>query len=260
MPSLREGQQDMKPHIFKDHFSGNAQGYSQYRPGYPGALFQWLANSTQHHQLAWDCATGNGQAAGQLATYYQQVIASDASAHQLAQAAKKPNIHYQLATAEAVGIASESTDLITVAQALHWFDIKGFSNEVLRILKPAGILAAWTYKRFSVAPAIDHIIHRLEREKIAPYWPKERRMVEDGYRTIHIPMKEQQVPSYTMEAQWDLTQLMGYLDTWSAVKEYRKDKGECPVAGIAEELETVWGGSDKIRRVQWPFVVRVWRK
>ncbi len=159
-----------------------------------------------------------------------------------------------------MGIASESVDLITVAQALHWFDIKAFSDEALRVLKPAGILAAWIYKRFSVTPEIDHIINRLEQEKIAPYWPKERKMVEDGYQAIHIPMKEQTVPSYTMEAQWNLAQVMGYLNTWSAVKEYRKDMGDCPVAEIAEEMKAAWGTSDTTRLVQWPFVVRVWRK
>jgi ubiquinone/menaquinone biosynthesis C-methylase UbiE len=250
----------MKLYCFKDHFSGIAQGYSRYRPGYPAALFAWLASKTQQQHIAWDCATGNGQAAEQLATYYQQVIATDASPRQLAQAEKKTNIQYQLAPAEAVGIASASVDLITVAQALHWFDIKAFSDEALRVLKPAGILAAWTYKRFSITPEIDYIINQLEQEKIAPYWPKERKMVEDGYRTIHLPMKEQPVSSFRMEEQWNLEQVMGYLNTWSAVKEYRKDKGTNPVAGIAEKVKEAWGAAETTKLVQWPFVVRVWLK
>ncbi len=250
----------MKSYTFKDHFSDNAQWYSRYRPRYPNTLFGWLASKTQQQQIAWDCATGNGQAAEQLAEFYQQVIATDASTRQLAQAGQKSNIQYQLAPAEAVGIASGSVDLITVAQALHWFNIKAFSDEALRVLKPAGLLAAWTYKRFSITPEIDQIINRLEQEKIAPYWPKERRMVEDGYRTVHIPMKEQQVPPCTMEAHWNLVQIMGYLNTWSAVKEYQKDKRTNPVAGIAEEMEEAWGSPDTTKLVKWPFVVRVWQK
>ena len=147
-----------------------------------------------------------------------------------------------------------------MAQALHWFDIKAFGREAIRVLKPAGILAAWTYKRLSVTPEVDQVIDRLEQEEIAPYWPEERKMVEDGYRTVRMPMKEQQVPTWKMEAQWDLTQLMGYLDTWSAVKEYRRLQGKDPVAGIAQEMEQAWGDPDKTRLVKWPFVVRVWQK
>ena len=69
-----------------DHFSAHAQNYARFRPTYPTELFAWLASQSPGHRLAWDCGTGNGQAALGLADHFVHVHATDLSPQQLAQA------------------------------------------------------------------------------------------------------------------------------------------------------------------------------
>src|SRR5438477_10706107 len=163
---------------FKDHFSGHAVEYAKFRPHYPDELFEYLALISPRHELAWDCATGNGQAAAGLARHFDRIIATDASAQQIASAEPNDRISYRVAPAEASGIDPDSADLILVAQALHWFDMDRFFTEAKRVSKEKGILAVSTYLHVRINPEIDAILSEFYHETTASYWPPERDLVE----------------------------------------------------------------------------------
>lgn len=245
---------------FKDHFSGHAEEYDSYRPSYPQELYSHLATLTDHHDLAWDCATGNGQAAMSLIPHYKQVVATDASAEQVGQAESVGGVEFRCATAENSSLENNSVDLITVAQALHWFDLPAFAQEVERVLVDGGVLAVWTYGLMNIQNDIDELILRLYRDVVGPYWPFERTMVENGYADIEFSFTELETPAFEMGLQWDLQQVMGYLNTWSAVKAYEKDKGENPLQASLAELSKLWGDASVKYPVNWPLKLRVWRK
>ena len=241
---------------FKDHFSSHAADYAAYRPGYPPALFDFLLTLTAGRRLAWDCATGNGQAAVDLAARFERVIATDASADQIAHAVPHPRVEYRIAAAESSGLPDRSVDLVTVAQALHWFDFDRFYAEVRRVLAPDGAIAAWTYNLARVSPEIDAAIDRLARDVAGPYWPPERRWVDLEYRTIPFPFPEAAAPAFVHEERWDLERLLRYLRTWSAVQRYQKATGDDPLAQIRDELAAAWGDSAAARVVRWPIFLR----
>lgn len=245
---------------FKDHFSSDSQSYSDFRPAYPNELFDYLVAITPQQNTAWDCATGSGQAAGMLANYFAEVIATDASAAQIKHTVAKDNIRYEVALAEQSGIASTSIDLITVAQALHWFNLDQFATETNRVLTENGILAAWTYNLLSINNEIDALINNLYINVVGDYWDFERSMVEDGYRNVSLPFKQIDTPAFTMSAQWSLQQLIGYLNTWSAVKAYTTSNGHNPADALTKELTNVWSTGHKLKTVNWPLSLRVWQK
>ena len=245
---------------FKDHFSSDSESYSDFRPAYPGELFRYLAAITPQQNTAWDCATGSGQAAGMLANYFAQVVATDASAAQIKHAATKENIRYEVALAEQSPIASTSIDLITVAQALHWFKLDKFASETNRVLTENGILAAWTYNLLSINDDIDTLTNKLYFDVVGDYWDFERSMVEDGYKNINLPFRQIDSPVFTMSAQWGLQQLIGYLNTWSAVKAYTTANGANPVDTMTEELTKAWPAGNTTQTVNWPLSLRVWQK
>lgn len=242
---------------FKDHFSSLAGGYSRFRPGYPPELFAYLGSIAPATDLAWDCATGSGQAALALAPYFTSVIATDASQQQIAQARQHPALEYRVATAESSGLESGSVDLISVAQALHWFDLPGFMAEAQRVLKVRGVLAVWTYNLFRVTPMVDAVVDDLYWHTLKGYWPRERSMVEDGYAGIVMPLAKLEPPQFHMSAHWDLEHLLGYLRTWSAVRRYREEKGVDPIAAFAARLKQAWGEEELKREVSWPLTLRV---
>ena len=243
---------------FSDLFSESSADYAKYRPQYPNELFSYIASISNAHNIAWDCATGTGQSARGLANYFAQVIASDASPRQIQNAVRKDKIAYCVTTAERSSIASKSVDAITVAQALHWFDLEDFANEVRRVLKPDGVLAVWTYNLLSVQPAIDEVIERLYSELLAGHWPSERTLVESGYSNIQLPFTELKQPAFRMSAVWDLSQLCGYLNTWSAVKAYQRTLGVNPVETLFYSLSEVWGDPKKLFTIEWPLNVKIW--
>jgi SAM-dependent methyltransferase len=244
---------------FKDYFSGHAVDYAKYRPRYPEELFAYLASVSSEHERAWDCATGNGQAAQSLARFFEQTIATDASQAQLASAIRHEKIEYRQANAEQTDIASRSIDLVTVAQALHWLRIEEFYKEARRVLKPEGVLAVWCYNLLTVSPELDQIINKFYGETVGPYWDFERKMVEEGYRTIPFPFAELAPPQFYMTAQWDLFELLGYLRTWSATQKFVKEQGFDPVVELADELLALWGAPEDKRSVRWPLGLRVGR-
>ena len=242
---------------FKDYFSTQSIDYAKYRPPYPRALFEYLASLTVSHEKAWDCATGNGQAALGLTPFFERVIATDASKSQLDHATEHEKIIYREATVEKTEIESESIDLVTVAQALHWLDLDGFYREAKRVLRPGGALAVWCYNLLEISPAIDQKIEEYYRDIVGPYWAPERVLVEDGYRSIDFPFKELDAPSIHMQAMWPLADLLGYLRTWSATQEYIRSRGSDPVESIADNFSAVWGAVEEEKSVRWPLHIRV---
>lgn len=248
-----------EPTAFKDHFSALAADYAAYRPTYPPEFFAWLAAQCPGHERVWDCATGNGQAAGGLAPHFAEVIATDASATQIAAAQGPDNVHFAVAPAEAAPLADHSTDLVMVAQAAHWFDLPAFYTEVRRVLRPGGVVCLLTYSGHQVDPEIAPIAQCFYRDTVGPYWPPERRLVEEGYRSLPFPFTEIHAPRFELKAQWTLAQFLGYQATWSATKRYREMTGHDPLVELAEELGKVWGGEGRVREVRWPLGVRVGR-
>jgi SAM-dependent methyltransferase len=245
---------------FKDYFSDNSHDYSHYRPQYPKHLFRYLASIAPDQQYAWDCATGTGQSAIALADYFSQIIATDASANQINNARTKHGIRYCVARAENSGIKTQSIDLISVAQALHWFNIDAFAAESNRVLKPQGILAVWTYNLLSIEKTIDEKIEYLYDTVLKPFWAPERLMVENSYQDVHFSLPEINPPVFTMTAHWNLGQLLGYLNTWSAVKEYQKKIGQNPLEFLYQEIAPLWGKAENKRLIQWPLSLRIWQK
>lgn len=245
---------------FSDHFSSTADRYASYRPGYPPALFDWLASIVPDRDRVWDCGTGSGQAAGPLSTHFAHVVATDPSAAQLAHATRYPRVSYVATSAERSAIASDSTSLVTVGQALHWFDRPAFYAEARRVLVARGVLAVWSYGLMTLQEAaLDEIAHRFHRETMGPYWPPERRLVDDGYRAIELPFESIDAPPFSMTADWALAHFVGYLSTWSAVQRARAETGSDPVAAVLEVLRPAWGPDERVRRVEWPLTLRIGR-
>ncbi len=244
---------------FSDHFALVSASYASFRPHYPASLFEWLASRTAMHERAWDCGTGSGQAAVALAHHFREVIATDPSAAQLAQAVAAPGVSYVAMSAERCALAARSTELVTVAQALHWFDRPAFFAEVDRVLRPGGALAIWSYGLLAIDPAVDAILDELYRERLGRYWPSERVLVDSGYAGIELPYPEDDTPTLSMDATWTLAQLGGYLSTWSAVGRFRKALGADPLPDVMRHLAAAWGAAET-KRVRWPLVVRLGRK
>jgi ubiquinone/menaquinone biosynthesis C-methylase UbiE len=242
--------------IFKDLFSGYASEYARFRPIYPAELFDFLAACCPSRDFAWDCGTGNGQAALELAKHFKKVIATDPSEKQLAEAPLAPNIEYQVAPAERTSISTGSIDLITVAQALHWFDVEKFTREVARVAKPKARLAVWCYALAQISPEIDQITLRLYSEILGTYWDPERKHVENGYEHFNLPISNEIRPKFDMRSEMDLASWQAYLRTWSALQKYQKAKGEDPLHLIAEDFEKAWGDPASVRPVNFPLFVR----
>jgi hypothetical protein len=242
---------------FKDHFSGHADRYAAFRPTYPATLFGYLASLTPGHDLAWDCATGSGQAALALTPFFRSVAASDASENQIAQARPHEKVRYLVAPAERTPLPDGSVELVTVAQALHWLDLPRFYAEVRRVVHPSGMIAAWCYQLHTIGPEIDAVVRRLYADILGEYWPPERGLVEAGYRTLPFPFQEVAPPPFAMAQAWDLPCLLGYLGTWSSAQRYRAEVGSDPIDLIRADLEAAWGDPTQVREVVWPLHLRV---
>lgn len=244
---------------FKDHFSGVAAGYQAFRPGYPPALFEWLAGVAPRRERAVDLGCGTGQASVALAAHFGEVIGLDPSAEQVARGEPHPRVRYAVAPAEATGLPDACADLVVAAQALHWFDPARLHPELTRICRPGAIFAAFTYDLCRVDPAVDAVVDRLYRGILGPHWPPERAHVDSGYRTLPFPWPELQAPSLAIEESWTLDRFVGYLGTWSAVSAYRKATGEEPIPIVAAALEAAWGRRDRARAVTWKLSIRAGR-
>ena len=247
------------PESFADHFSVTAADYARFRPDYPSALFAWLRGIVRQRRVAWDCGTGNGQAGIAVAEHFDLVVATDGSAAQLAAATAHPRLRYVCATAEQSSLRDESADLVTVAQALHWFDLERFYREVERVVAPGGAIAVWSYGSARVESGIDDVIAAFYHGTLGSYWPSERAHVDNGYRDLPFPFAPIPVPRFDMARRWTLAQLLGYIGTWSAVQRYRKAKGDGAVTDFAARLGARWGDPSTTRQVEWPLLVRAGR-
>jgi SAM-dependent methyltransferase len=247
-----------RPEGFKDHFSRQAAEYAKFRPRYPEELFRYLATIAPGQQLAWDCATGNGQAAVALAELFGRVIATDASKRQIENAEAHARVEYRIAPAENSGIESNSVDLITVAQALHWFELERFDTEARRVLKPRGVVAAWAYKLAQIEPAIDAVVNHYYSDVVGAYWPHERGLVEK-FEELAFSFSEIAAPPFEMVADWNAEHLIGYLHTWSATQRFIAVNQRDPLQDVEQDLRSAWGDAKELRRVVWPLTVRVGR-
>ncbi len=240
---------------FSDHFSGHAERYARHRPTYPEPLFRWLASLAPACGLAWDCATGNGQCAVALVGHFARVVATDASEKQLAEATPVEGVEYRVEAAERTSLDDGSVDLVTVAQALHWFDVEAFGREFLRVARPGAVLATWSYGRMRVTPEVDRIVGRLMYERLAGDWPPERSHVENGYRDLALPIEPIAAPNFEMTAEWSSRQALDYIGTWSAARRFATREGFDAVEEVESELRRAWG--DGLRTVRWPLAFRV---
>jgi SAM-dependent methyltransferase len=241
----------------KDNFSVQSAEYAQFRPTYPQELYEFLFSLLVEKEIAWDCATGNGQVAKILAKDFTQVFATDISENQLKHATQRENISYLLESSDNSSFPDNTFDLITVAQAIHWFNFDGFYAEVKRTLKPRGVFAAFGYGVMRIDEQVDAIIHQLYRGVLGGYWDEERKYIDQGYLSIPFPFQEVSVPELTINTSWNFDQLIGYLNTWSALQHYKKANGVSPLISLMPELEVAWGTGDK--EVNFPILLRVGR-
>ena len=244
---------------FADHFSRDSVAYARFRPGYPPELFAWLATLPAGRSVAWDCGTGTGQAAALLTPHFDLVVGSDSSRLQLAAADRSSGARYFAGSSESSALSGHRVDLVTVAQALHWFDRERFYREVDRVIAPGGAFAAWSYGLLRSTPGVDRVILRFYEETVGPWWPPERAMVEKGYQNIPIPIVEVAGPPFSIAARLTLDELLGFIGTWSAVGRFIDARGFDPVPELGDELGPVWGDPAAARQVTWPLTVRAGR-
>lgn len=242
-----------------NYFNELSANYHDFRPNYPSVLFQYLASLTLEHELVWDVATGTGQAAIALTKYFRKIIATDSSSEQIQHADQHPQVDYRIEPAEHSSLRDSSVDLITVAQAFHWFDHPAFFKEAQRVLKSKGIFAIWGYGLSRINPEIDSIIDHFYTEIVGPYWPPERKFVETHYQTIAFPMDKLPSPSFSMQKTWSFQQFIGYLATWSAVRAYEKQLNQNPLNLITDRIQSLWAQDEK-KIVRWPLFLLLGQK
>ena len=242
---------------FRDYFSSQSKDYAKHRPGYPGKMFEHLASLAPSQELAWDCGTGNGQAALALAERFQHVIATDASAAQIENAFPHERIEYRVEPSEKTTIASHSVNLITVGTAVHWFDFEAFYQEVRRVGRQNGILAVWTYYFPIIEPEIDRWLEHFYWETLSGFWPERIHYLEERYETLPFPFEEIKPPKFEMKEIWDVDNMIGFLASWSAVRKLVEAQGKTAFEGQIEELERIWGKNAEKREICWPLHFRI---
>jgi len=238
----------------KDRFSAHANQYAQFRPTYPPELFEFIYKHVRHFDAAWDSGTGSGQAARELSKKFKKVFATDISAKQIEKAYLAENIFYSIAN-EHSSLADHSVDLITVAQAAHWFDMEVFSREVERVLKRDGMIAIWGYGLLTINSEIDLRINHFYKMVIGDYWDKERRHVDERYANLYFPFHEISSPAFTITISWTLEDLRGYITTWSAVQNYVAKNHENPVDALMADIKNHWREERQI--INFPLFLRL---
>lgn len=240
----------------KDNFSQQAALYAAFRPTYPPELFQYLNILVGYRQCAWDCGTGNGQVAAVLANHFKEVYATDISEKQINHAVPKPNIFYSVQPAERTLFSNEQFDLVTVAQAIHWFKFHEFYDEVKRTLKPGGILAVIGYGLMETSGKVNELIRHFYKNVTGCYWDAERNYIDEEYTTIPFPFNEVTTPAFEMEYRWSIEQLSGYLSTWSSVQHYISKNNTDPVTLLNEQLKQAWG-DETLKKFTFKILLRV---
>lgn len=238
-----------------DRFSNHAKQYAAFRPTYPEKLFEFIYSQLTSTQIAWDAGCGNGQVARELARRFEKVEATDISERQIENATKASNISYSLSPAEKTSFADGSFDLITVGQALHWFNIPAFYNEVRRVARPDAVLAVWGYSLLSIHPQMDPLVQEFYKYEVGPYWDKERRLVDERYQTIPFPFQEIEAPAFQFSFRWTVEELAGYLSTWSSVQKFIQAHHHNPVDDLMIRLKPLW--VQEKYEVTFPLFVRM---
>lgn len=242
--------------MHKDYFSQHASIYAAFRPTYPPELYDYVFSTLKGFDTAWDCATGNGQIAGELCKHFIDIKATDISKQQLDNAIQAKNIHYSISTAEQTPFPNASFDLITVGQALHWFKTEQFFAEAKRVLKPDGKLAIWGYSVLSVNKEIDPLFYFFYNSIVGPYWDAARNHIEEEYTNIHFPFQKVQTKHFTLPVEWTLDQFIGYLRSWSATQKFIKEVGHDPLPAFSEKLQKVWSKEAK-KVVTFPIFLKL---
>lgn len=244
---------------FKDYFSEHSAAYATHRPSYPTALVDLVADVAGTRELAWDAGCGSGQMSVPLAARFEHVVATDASAEQIARATRHARVEYHTTPAEASGLTDGIVDLAVAAQAAHWFSLPAYYDEVRRVARPGAAIALVTYGLTSIDDDIDSVVDHFYSDVLAPYWSPERRHVEDGYRSLPFPFAEIATPTLELTADWSMADLFGYVATWSAVRALERAQGRSAVDAFCRDLERAWGPADEVRRVRWPLALRLGR-
>jgi 2-polyprenyl-3-methyl-5-hydroxy-6-metoxy-1,4-benzoquinol methylase len=243
----------------KDNFSKQAEGYAAFRPSYPREAFDFILSFVPNKNVAWDCGTGNGQLAVQLAEHFDSVYATDISEKQIANATRKDNIVYEVSSAEENDFGENCFDLITVAQAIHWFDFDRFYTKVNSTLKNDGIIAAIGYNLPESDDAVNQIIRHLYADILGDYWDPERRFIDNEYKNIPFPFAEIAVSEkFAQRVMWTTEDLKGYLNTWSAVQHYMKTNTKNPVDVVFDDFKKAWGTGEK-KEFRFPTLLRIGR-
>lgn len=242
----------------KDYFSGHSSVYAAFRPAYPDSLYEFVFARLNGFAVAWDCATGNGQVAQALASRFASVEATDISQQQLDNAIQKENIRYSISPAEKTTFPDGTFDLVTVGQALHWFDHEKFFSEIKRVTKPNGMLAVWGYSVLSISPEIDPIFYDYYNHTVGEYWDEARRHVEEEYARIAFPFAGIESEKFSFVLPWTLPQFAGYLRSWSATQKFIKARGFDPTSTVVEKLREHWGEAET-KRVSFPIFLKLMR-
>jgi ubiquinone/menaquinone biosynthesis C-methylase UbiE len=244
---------------FKDYFSQFSQTYAKGRLSYPPELFAYLSTLTNEHELAWDCGTGNGQAAIGLKENYKKIVATDPSPQQIANCSPGPTITYLVEAAESSSLSDASVDIVTIGIAIHWFDFDLFYAEVQRVLKKGGIIAAWAYFLPTISVEIDLILKKFTEKTLKPFWKPEIKLIHEAYKTIPFPFDEISPPDFVIQKRMNLEDFIEHMHTWSAVQYYMNEKDSNPVEVIYEELLAAWGSKNEEREIIWKMPLRVGR-
>jgi SAM-dependent methyltransferase len=240
-------------------FSGVAAEYAASRLMYPPELFEWLASLLTHQRTAWDAATGNGQAAVGVARYFKRVIATDRSADQIRHAMRHPRIEYRVAPAEESGLPAGSMDLVVIAAAIHWLDLPRFYDEVRRVIRAGGVLAAWTYHVAHVGPPLDKVLGPFYQDVVRPHFAHGARMVDARYEGLSLPGTPLKTPSLNVSVRWNVEQVLRFVRTWSGVQSYMAVAGKDPVLEIERAVREALGGGDSAVELSWPLYLRASR-
>jgi hypothetical protein len=239
----------------KDLFSAHAKVYAAFRPVYPDELYDFILQHVGERKMAWDCGTGNGQVAQHLAKHFEKVFATDISDQQLAEASQAPNIAYSVSKAEETIFGDSQFDLVTVGQALHWFNLEKFYAEVKRTGKRNGLIAAWGYGLLKISDQIDPLFLHFYHNVVGSYWDEARRLVETNYSTIAFPFKPIPVPEFSMVVRWSREQFAGYVTSWSATQKYIMDRKHDPVGELIEKIDPFWSRGE-FRTVAFPLFMK----
>ena len=247
----------MSADLSRNWFDQGGEAYARFRPTYPDGLAKFLASVSPDNRLALDVGCGNGQLALRLAENFERVIGIDPSVDQIAHAVHHERVEYRCAPAEQLPVPDRSASLIAAAQAAHWFDLPAFFEEVGRVCVPGGVLALISYGVPCLEPELNERFSHFYHKEIGPYWPPERKLVDEGYARIDFPFSEFPAPPMSIELQWNFSGLLGYLSTWSAVRRAREEGRQEILTRFSEEMEKLWGDADARRSVNWPINMRI---